>query len=925
MSFFKCKMCGGTIEFNQGDTIGICDSCGTKQTLPKTDNEVISNLFNRANNLRLKCEFDKAAQIYEKIVEQDNSEAEAHWGIVLCKYGIEYVEDPKTFTRIPTCHRTLFGAVTTDADYLAAIEHADGGQRAIYESEARAIDAIQRDILAIVKNEQPFDVFICYKETDQNGKRTIDSTIANDIYYQLTQEGFKVFFAAITLEDKLGQEYEPYIFAALNSAKVMLVLGTKPEYFSAVWVKNEWSRFLHLMKADRSKLLIPCYRDMDAYDLPEEFSHLQAQDMGKIGFINDVVRGIKKVMGEEPVAPVPREPVVMAGATNVAPLLKRAFMFLEDGEWEKADEFCEQVLNQEPQNAEAYLGKLMAELRVRKQEALKDCGEPFDDRNNYQKAVRFGKPDLVQRLTDAVAFIKERNEEQRLDRIYGFAMIQMELNTISGYEDAKKYLNSIPDWKDAQAQLSVCDQKLEELRVQAEEKERERQAAMIVRKKRLKIIAAIGIPLVALLIAFVLLMNYIIIPNGKYEDAVALMNAGKYTEAIYAFEAMNGYKDSAEKIQECNTAILDGKYEAAVDLMESERYTEAITAFEKLNGYKDSKTMILECKYAQAVSLMALEKYTEAISVFKSLNDYKDSAAKITACETAMKDQQYNNALSLMNAGKYTEAITAFKTLNGYKDSAAKISVCETALKEQQYNNAVLLMNTRKYVAAYKSFASLNGYKDSANKMAELMNLSPQVRIYKTSVGGVVTFGAYEQDNNTSNGREAIEWIVLDKKDGKALLISKYGLDCQPYNTSSTSVTWETCTLRSWLNTTFYTTAFNADQQSVIASTTLMNPDNPSYDTDGGNNTTDKVFLLSIDEAKKYFASNSARQCTATAYAKALGAYEDDGCSLWWLRSPGGHSSSAAYVTFTGSVVGNYGSYVHNAYAVRPALWVDIS
>lgn len=142
-----------TIEFEKGDTVGVCDSCGTKQTLPKTKDDVISNLFNRANNLRLKCEFDKAAQIYEKIVEQDDSEAEAHWGIVLCKYGIEYVEDSKTFKRIPTCHRTLFETVTTDADYLAAIDYSDATQQHIYESEARAIDRIQKDILAIVMNE----------------------------------------------------------------------------------------------------------------------------------------------------------------------------------------------------------------------------------------------------------------------------------------------------------------------------------------------------------------------------------------------------------------------------------------------------------------------------------------------------------------------------------------------------------------------------------------------------------------------------------------------------------------------------------------------------------------------------------------------------------------------------------------------------
>lgn len=410
MSFFKCKMCGGTIEFEQGATVGVCDSCGTKQTLPKTNDDVIANLFNRANNLRLKCEFDKAEAIYEKIVQQDDSEAEAHWGIVLCKYGIEYVEDPKTFQRIPTCHRTLFDAVTSDPDYLAAIDYSDAAQQSIYESEARAIDRIQRDILAIVKNEKPFDVFICYKETDESGKRTIDSTIANDIYYQLTQEDFKVFYAAITLEDKLGQEYEPYIFAALNSAKVMLVIGTKPEYFSAVWVKNEWSRYLKLMKTDRSKLLIPCYRDMDAYDLPEDFAHLQAQDMSKIGFINDIVRGIKKVIQPATSKAPVVTPVATAPAAHVeiAPLLKRIELFLEDGEFDRADDFCEQVLNIDPTNADAYIFKLLVEYKCHSKNNLSSLDRSIKGSKNFAKVIRFGTDDQKAYVQNAENVIQDR-------------------------------------------------------------------------------------------------------------------------------------------------------------------------------------------------------------------------------------------------------------------------------------------------------------------------------------------------------------------------------------------------------------------------------------------------------------------------------------------------------------------------------------
>ena len=158
------------------------------------------------------------------------------------------------------------------------------------------INHIQKGILDISSKEDPYDVFICYKETDQDGGRTEDSVLAQDIYDALTKEGYKVFFSRITLEEKLGTEYEPYIFAALNSAKVMLVVGTSPENMESVWVKNEWSRYLEFMKKDKSKTLIPVYKKIDAYDLPDSFSMLQAQSMDKIGAMQDLVRGIGKII-----------------------------------------------------------------------------------------------------------------------------------------------------------------------------------------------------------------------------------------------------------------------------------------------------------------------------------------------------------------------------------------------------------------------------------------------------------------------------------------------------------------------------------------------------------------------------------------------------------------------------------------------------
>ncbi|MBQ6944712.1 MAG: toll/interleukin-1 receptor domain-containing protein, partial [Ruminococcus sp.] len=185
----------------------------------------------------------------------------------------------------------------TDINYKFALQYADEQQKALYEQEAATIKDIQYNYLSICQNEKPYDIFICYKESDENGNRTVDSCIAEQLYDMLTNCGYKVFFARITLEDKLGTAYEPYIFAALNSAKIMLAVGTKREHYDAVWVKNEWSRYINLVKNSKgTKTLIPVYKDMNPYELPEEFMPLQAQDMSKIGSDQDLIRGIKKIL-----------------------------------------------------------------------------------------------------------------------------------------------------------------------------------------------------------------------------------------------------------------------------------------------------------------------------------------------------------------------------------------------------------------------------------------------------------------------------------------------------------------------------------------------------------------------------------------------------------------------------------------------------
>ena len=426
MAVIKCKMCGGDLSVAEGATVAVCEYCGTKQTVPSADNEKKLTLFSRANRLRLAGEFDKAAGVYENIASEFPTESEAYWGAVLCRYGIEYVDDPATGRKVPTCHRSSFESIFDDEDFEQACENADAVARRVYREEAKAIEEIRKGIIEVSGKEQPYDIFICYKETDESGDRTIDSVIAQEVYDALTEKGYRVFFSRVTLEDKLGTEYEPYIFAALNSARLMLVFGTDYENFNAVWVKNEWSRYLKLMASDKSKRLIPCFKGIDAYDMPKEFQRLQAQDMGKVGAIQDLLRGVAKLLGEGN-APNEGERTAALAAQAVNPtldsLLKRGNIFMADDDWDKAEEYFNRALDIEPECAAAYVGLLCTTLQLHefKELAATEGKEVKGDAQKYmQKATRYGTPELRAEIEGVLraqkAYILEKEEERKIAR-----------------------------------------------------------------------------------------------------------------------------------------------------------------------------------------------------------------------------------------------------------------------------------------------------------------------------------------------------------------------------------------------------------------------------------------------------------------------------------------------------------------------------
>ncbi len=1190
MSIFKCKMCGGTLEI-QNETVATCEYCGTQQTLPRLDDDRRANLYDRANHFRRNNEFDKAMGIYEQILNDDRTDAEAYWSLVLCRYGIEYVEDPASRKRVPTVNRAQFTSIFDDDNYKSALQYADDAQRRVYEEEAGAINEIQKGILAISQKEDPFDVFICYKESDNNGRRTPDSVLAQDLYYQLKQEGFKVFFSRITLEDKLGSAYEPYIFAALNSAKVMVALGTKPEYFKAVWVRNEWSRYLSLIKQGQKKILIPAYKDMDPYDLPDEFSHLQAQDMSKLGFMQDLIRGIKKItQADTPQTAVVKETVIAAGSVNTAPLLKRAFMFLEDRDWAAADEYCEKVLDIDPENAQAYLGKLMAELRVKKLEDLRNQASRFDTKNSYLKIMRFGDDALTSTLAEYTSYIVDRNEKARIDGIYCEAQTVMNTastdaaykkagdlfnrvsdykdsaqmaqecyekakeciynqaekimtagttekafhnaahqfeslgdfrdaaekvkqcyqkaegiqkdaiydkaikkarsNADNRYEEALKIFATIPGWKDADEKAEKCRQKIEEIKAKKEadrlEKERraeiERKEAEI-RAKKAKKIALILTPIFCVAFITYLILSTVIIPSNKYREATALMNEGKYREASVIFESISTHKDSKAKALQCRN---EHNYISATALLDAGNVADAYELFHALGDYKDSATTASSIYHKRNLAILnaanigenvifgryeqdnitsngvediewivlakednkvlLLSKYAltrlpyntsrtnvtwESCTLRRWLNNdflstafsveemamihiAAESAGKASADSTntenatndsvfllnvaqaeqycvpdsikqcaptkyataqgtyavydwwlrsgeqskyapyvnrngsistgcyvnnsytnvrpamwvdldiaiydiASGNEKYSNALTLMDAEKYTEAIAILETLGNFRDSKDKMAQCYTGI---DYLNAIAWMDAGKTVEAYETLLALDGFKDSAKKADSIVRKYMAKKLPSVKVGDSIVFGSYEQDGDTSNGKERIEWIVLAKKSDRVLVISKYALAQMQYYPDRTNVTWETSALRKWLNNDFLNTAFTANEKAMIPTVTVSADRNPQYNKSAGSSTKDKVYLLSITEADNYFAFSSERKCVPTQYAVSQGASKNS-CS-WWLRTPGTtyYGYYTAYVNSAGSVY-NYGASATTKYGIRPVLWIE--
>ena len=715
MAVFKCKSCGGTLEVIEGQSVVKCDYCDVVQSISIAEDDALRDLYEMADNYRFNKEFDKAEKEYEKIIEKDRTQADAYWGIILSRYGIEYVEDPNTHKKIPTCHRASFESVTADMDYKAALLYADSLQSEAYKKEAQRFDEIRKEILRISEKEKPYDVFICYKQRDDKTKEfTPDSRYASQVYHHLVGEGLKVFFAEVSLIDKAGTQYEPYIFAALHSAKVMIVMGTKPEYVEAVWVRNEWSRYLRLMRKDKSRMLIPCYKDMAPEEFPEDFKILQALNVSDIGFINNLMINIRQYVNVKP--EVKKEEVKTSSVSGeVAPLLVRTAMYLEDGHYSSANEYCEKVLDKDPQNAQAYLYKMLAALKLSGVEGIANLSGSATIRPKNEfirvKSCPAGEKDELVRLIskknditspEAKDIHKKINDRELIkvstdisrellltDVSFEFAGASISdsafIDVVENNSNFKKFIR----FASADEKANV-DNYLKVARNNAIEKAIEEKYAKAVRAM-----------------------------NGRNDST-------GYENVCTQFCELGNYKDSFEKAAHC--------YAKSMEAKDEETYTYLMR---EINSNDPSR---MEYAY----------KELEYLADYKDVNEIRAGLPQRIQkakdeIEDRRKDAEFKRAQNLSvsnNAADIRKSIEIFESLGNFKGSRGMVSVLvpklqrmETDEKERALREVLKL----EYEAKYPEVANKSTYIDKCNNLTKNINTEKSSR--KVASPGCFSWG----------------------------------------------------------------------------------------------------------------------------------------------------------------------------------------
>ena len=634
MAIFKCKICGENLEVPEGGTVCECGICKAEQTVPTTHDEKAVNLFNRANRLRVNGEFDKAAGVYASITEEFPEEAEAYWGLCLCRYGVEYSSDQQ---KTLTCRRTLPESIFDDENFDIVCENTEGSVRQLYRNEAKKIDRLQKAFLETAKGQPNFDVFICCKEIGENGENTADNELARELYDLLTRKGLGVFFSGITLSDKPVYSREPYIYSALCSTKIMIVIGTKYEYYNDAWVKNDWSRFLAMASNGNGKTLIPCYRDIDSYDIPKEFRQLQSRDLKEAGALEKLAEDVADMISK-----------AAAAATSVSaaePIIKRGFLCLEDGDWNGADTCFDKILDIDPENAEAYVLKLCSDLKVTCPADIAKIMEPLDDNKNYKRAIRFGNDELKAELEGYNAAIRERIETNKYAEVYTEAKEKLKTAVFSeDYKAIREMLEPIKGYKCADRLLEQCNDSNGSKNVRA---------------------------------------NAIALKQINSSKSI-----GDYMDSKNFLLKMDPFNGRDELINRCNENIYllcKGSFDHSLSDAEIK---EIMIALRTISEYKDSKDIWCHLEdgaleyYNKAKTAIRNNDLQRAVQLLSYIKGFFDSDELIECCKTVIKQNDDKSS-------------TEYKKLQGFSKATGIFNLSHTTTFSGNMDRSSYADNTR--------------------------------------------------------------------------------------------------------------------------------------------------------------------------------------------------------------------------------------
>ncbi len=377
----RCSVCSMTIEFPENAAQAVCRSCGRMNDRPVSDSYRLEQL-KLANQLRDIGAFAEAQTLYAEVLSEKPQEHEARWGSLLCRYGAAYAGRAQI-----VCWKAASASILEEEDCKAVMMQASEEVRAAYQRDAAMIDAIQTQI-RLLRPQMAFDVFVTFGES--GAKSRADEQHARDISHDLTQCGYRVFFEPLFREQLDGTGLDAAAFLAIESAKVMVVIGSEKASFEKPRVWSAWRRFLDRMDQGEEKCLIPMTSSLD--ELPGELQ--------KSGFLgcHDSRERLKEKLAEL----LPQEDK----------RFKLVRIYMDRGSFEKADAKLEEMLDDLPENPYVWLYKAMAGLKIRSEEDLCHAGAALETNPDYQTAMTFAASDLLERLQGYLAAAMEEVEEE---------------------------------------------------------------------------------------------------------------------------------------------------------------------------------------------------------------------------------------------------------------------------------------------------------------------------------------------------------------------------------------------------------------------------------------------------------------------------------------------------------------------------------